>query len=121
MLAIVSVGAHHYTEQNTTNKYGFCKNESCQMVTLPRTYHFFYCRRCVLRKDHHCHWLGTCIGLLNYKFYWQFLLYTTLCFLVLAVTTIAVEGITILSLLGAVFLFDFGALFALQTKRVLKN
>ena len=65
--------------------------------------------------------MGTCIGLLNYKFYWQFLLYSSLCMAILTVTVFVFEGFTILSVLGAIFLFDFGTLFLIQTNRVMYN
>lgn len=121
MLATVSVSRHHITAWNRIYKYSFCYKDECKEVVPPRTYHCDYCGRCVIRMDHHCLWMGTCIGLLNYKFYWQFLLYSSLCMAILTVTVFVFEGFTILSVLGAIFLFDFGTLFLIQTNRVMYN
>ena len=50
----------------------------CDAPKHQRVHHCTACDICVLRFDHHCPWLGTCIGLLNAKFFLQFLLFTTL-------------------------------------------
>lgn len=34
----------------------------CDAVLLPRTKHCHDCCRCVRRMDHHCWWLGNCVG-----------------------------------------------------------
>ncbi|OAA53968.1 Zinc finger, DHHC-type, palmitoyltransferase [Niveomyces insectorum RCEF 264] len=54
----------------------FCKK--CQARKPDRAHHCSTCRRCVLKMDHHCPWLATCIGLRNAKAFVLFLIYTTL-------------------------------------------
>ena len=119
VLATISLARHHSTPWNITNKYTSC--DDCEMVIPPRSYHCYYCDQCVLRLDHHCPWVGTCIGLLNFKFYWQFLLYGSLSLLIMTVTVLVLDGLTVLSVLSTVFLFDFVALLVIQTARVLDN
>ena len=117
--AIVSVAKYHTSAWNQTYKYNFC--DKCDEVRLPRTYHCDYCNRCVLRLDHHCPWMGTCIGLFNYKFYWQFLLYSCISFLILSLTVLLINGLSILAVLGIIYLVDFAILLAVQTNLVLQN
>lgn len=61
---------------SSTGGARFCKK--CQVPKPDRTHHCSTCKRCVLKMDHHCPWLSTCLGLHNYKAFVLFLLYTSL-------------------------------------------
>lgn len=61
---------------SSTGGARYCKK--CQVPKPDRTHHCSTCKRCVLKMDHHCPWLSTCLGLHNYKAFVLFLIYTSL-------------------------------------------
>lgn len=54
----------------------FC--ETCMLVRPPRTSHCADCDVCVEKFDHHCPWVGNCIGKRNYSRFYAFLTATSL-------------------------------------------
>lgn len=47
--------------------------EGCEMWQPLRTKHCRDCERCVLTHDHHCPWIGTCVGEKNRRYFFTFL------------------------------------------------
>lgn len=45
----------------------------CNVVQPPRAKHCHDCDKCVLQFDHHCVWLGTCIGQGNHCAFWWYI------------------------------------------------
>ena len=52
-------------------KYKICN--TCNVIRPLRTTHCGNCNNCVVKLDHHCPWLGTCVGKRNYHYFFLFL------------------------------------------------
>ncbi|CAL6103420.1 DHHC_palmitoyltransferase [Hexamita inflata] len=68
-----------------TNKISvhFVQNTHCSTCNVekpPGVAHCPLCKHCVLSHDHHCPWVGTCIGIRNYKYFILCVVFTLLYF-----------------------------------------
>ena len=63
-------------------KYSYCP--VCKIFRPPRASHCRKCDNCCQRFDHHCQWLGTCVGKRNYKYFFIFV-FTLNVFSILAI------------------------------------
>ncbi|KAI8366111.1 DHHC palmitoyltransferase-domain-containing protein [Radiomyces spectabilis] len=81
----------------------FCK--SCNIHKPPRAHHCRYCRRCVLKMDHHCPWINNCVGYANYGHFMRFVFYVNFaCFYVVVLLIWRVR-----SIMDAIRHFQFDA------------
>jgi palmitoyltransferase ZDHHC9/14/18 len=54
----------------------YCK--TCDIWRTPRTHHCRSCDNCVETQDHHCVWLNNCVGRRNYRYFFTFIVSSSL-------------------------------------------
>lgn len=59
-------------------RYTYC--EYCKIKKFDRTSHCRTCNYCVLRRDHHCVWIGNCVGEKNNQYFFNFCVWVVVSF-----------------------------------------
>ena len=68
------------SEDVTSNKTGLVWRwcDACRMRQPPRAHHCKVCAKCILKRDHHCFFTGTCIGFYNQRYFVFLMFYMAL-------------------------------------------
>jgi hypothetical protein len=105
----------------------------CHHIRPPRAHHCSICDACVMRMDHHCPWVGNCVGIGNHKLFWNFLLHAMMgCIIVASCMLHAAYRLSFshfneemhfqaVMFLSIALIFSLGGLFGMHTYLLLTN
>ena len=105
----------------------------CKHVRPPRAHHCSICDACVMRMDHHCPWVGNCVGLHNHKYFLNFLFNAMAGCLIVAVTMIYTcfsesfkkfdkdSNNSVVMMLSTALIFSLGGLLGLHSYLIATN
>lgn len=76
-------------DEESRKNIRYCK--PCKIIKQPGTKHCYYCDVCILKIDHHCPWVGKCIGRDNICLFYVFLMSVGVAMLMYTLATITAD------------------------------